>query len=93
MCPYSLDGELHSCAERTKWGDTLLLAFVQFSSSAEAGTRGFPASGLSKLSSVRSAGTSTWLERRFDQVRSTSRNALGDAQYGRSDRHVSLERR
>ena len=29
--------------ESTEWGDTLLLAFVQFSSSAEAGKRGAPA--------------------------------------------------
>jgi hypothetical protein len=42
MCPYSLDGELHSRPEDAKWGYTLLLAFVQFSSSAEAGTRGLP---------------------------------------------------
>jgi hypothetical protein len=47
-------------ARKPGWGDTLyLLAFVQFSSSAEADERGSPARGLSKLSSVRSAGTST----------------------------------
>jgi hypothetical protein len=51
----------------------LLLVFVQFSSSAEAGNGVLPPGGLSKLSSVRSAGTSTRLERRSDQARSTFR--------------------
>ena len=61
-------------ARRHGWGDTsCLLAFVQFSSSAEVGDRGAPGCGLSKLSSVRSAGTGTRPRRRSDQVRSTFR--------------------
>jgi hypothetical protein len=53
MCPYSLDGELDP-RSRARIGriPLLNLAFVQFSSSAEAGKRGAPARGLSKLSSA-----------------------------------------
>jgi hypothetical protein len=59
MCPYSLDGELHPSSKARVRRYLYLLAFVQFSSSAEADERGSPVRGLSKLSSVRSAGTST----------------------------------
>ena len=52
MCPYSLDGELHPRHEGEDGANTLLLALVQFSSSAEAGLRRSSARGLSKLSSA-----------------------------------------
>jgi hypothetical protein len=72
----------------------LNLAFVQFSSSAEAGKRGSPASGLSKLSSATEApAPSTRLGRHRGQVRSTFQEAPSSRPNGRNDRRVSLERR
>jgi hypothetical protein len=50
------------------------LALVQFSSSAEAGRRGTPARGLSKLSSVAEPASSTWLDPAPVTVRSTFRD-------------------
>jgi len=63
-------------------GRILLFGLVQFSSSAEAGGRGSPARGLSKLSSVATRSPSSRLVPRRSQVRSTFRKRPRQARMG-----------